>query len=355
MQVRVLTEKDRTSWDDFVASRHGSQILQSYEWGEFKAKLGWDHFIVAVEDGGTIKAGLSILSRKLPVVKKNFFYAPRGPVVPFSDPGLVNALIDGVCVEAALRNAIALKIDPEIDEKDAGAVNILKNRGFIRKHKQVQPRTTYFIDLTKGLDDLLMSFEEKTRYNIRLAERKGVTVREESTGKGIEVFYKIYRETSKRDVFLIHPQSYYLKLKECLIDRGMANVFIAEYQNVPVAALFAFRFGDRIWYMYGASINDYRNVMPNHALHWHLIKWAKEKGLKVYDLWGIPSSPAENHPLFGVYRFKKGFNGAIKSWIGAYDLPFEAVSYTIFDKGMSFYQGLRSLLTKGRISDSLSE
>jgi peptidoglycan pentaglycine glycine transferase (the first glycine) len=355
MQVRVLTEKDRTAWDDFVASQKDSQILQSYEWGEFKSKLGWDHFVVAVEDAGQIKAGMSVLSRKLPILKKNIFYAPRGPVVPFSDTGSINALIDGVCVEAALRNAIALKIDPEIDDKDGTAIDILKNKGFIRQHKQVQPRTTYFLDLTKGLDELLMSFEEKTRYNIRLAEKKGVKVREDSTQGGIEVFYKIYRETSKRDVFLIHPQSYYMKLKECLIDRGLANVFIAEYQGIPVASLFAFRFGDRVWYMYGASINDYRNVMPNHALHWHLIKWAKEKGLKVYDLWGIPSSPDEKHPLYGVYRFKKGFNGAVRAWIGAYDLPFEPISYTLFNKGVSFYQGVRSLLTKGKISDSLSE
>jgi peptidoglycan pentaglycine glycine transferase (the first glycine) len=355
MKVRVLTEKDRGSWNDFVASQTGSQILQSYEWGEFKSKLGWEHFIVAVEEGSVIKAGMSILSRKLPVVKKNFFYAPRGPIVPMNDPSSLNALIDGVCVEAALRNAIALKIDPEIDEKDSDAVSILKSKGFIRKHKQVQPRTTYFLDLTKSLDELLKSFEEKTRYNIRLAEKKGVKVREDSTQQGIETFYKIYRETSKRDIFLIHPQSYYMKLKECLIDKGMANVFIAEYNNIPVASLFAFRFGDRVWYMYGASINDYRNVMPNHALHWHLIKWAKEKGLKVYDLWGVPSSPSEKHPLFGVYRFKKGFNGEVKSWIGAYDLPFEPISYILFDKGVAFYQGLRSLLTKGKISDSLSE
>ncbi|MFH1710098.1 MAG: peptidoglycan bridge formation glycyltransferase FemA/FemB family protein [bacterium] len=248
-----------------------------------------------------------------------------------------------------------LKIDPETEDKNAVAINILKGRGFIRKHKQVQPRATYLIDLTRNIDELLMSFEEKTRYNIRLSEKKGVKVKEDSTLDGIEVFYKMYQETSKRDTFLIHPKSYYLKLKECLIDRGMANVFIAEYQNIPVASLFAFRLGDRIWYMYGASVNEHRNVMPNHAIHWHLIKWAKEKGCKVYDLWGIPSTPREDHPLYGVYRFKKGFNGTLKSWIGAYDLPFDRIGYVVFDKGAALYQNVRSLLTKGRISDSLGE
>jgi len=107
--------------------------------------------------------------------------------------------------------------------------------------------------------------------------------------------------------------------------------------------------------MYGASIKEGRNVMPNHALHWHLIKWAKEKGYKVYDLWGIPSAPSEKHPLYGVYRFKKGFNGASKSWIGVYDLPFDRMTYMLFDKGVGLYQDIRSLLTKGKISDSLSE
>ncbi len=355
MRARVLTPQDRDKWDAFASKEGSSEILQSYEWGEFKSNLGWDHFIVAAEYGGEVKAGISILSRKLPLINKNLFYSPRGPLVKFSDQKLFDALMDGVCVEAALRNAIALKIDPEIEDKDTAVINVLRSRGFVRKNKQVQPRTTSFIDLTKGLDELLMSFEEKTRYNIRLAERKGVTVRESSDKNGVEIFYRIYRETCRRDVFIIHPESYYLKLKECLISKGMANVFIASYQGQDIAALFAFSFGDRVWYMYGASGNDFRNVMPNHALHWHLIKWAKEKGRKTYDLWGAPLQPKENHPLFGVYRFKKGFNGEAKSWIGAYDLPFDDLAYSLFDKGVAFYQGLRSLLRKGRISDPLSD
>jgi lipid II:glycine glycyltransferase (peptidoglycan interpeptide bridge formation enzyme) len=308
-----------------------------------------------VEDGSEIKAGISVLTRKLPVINRSLFYSPRGPVGALSDAKLFNMLIDGLCVEAALKGAIALKVDPEIEDNNANAVALLNDRGFTRKKKQVQPRTTYLIDLTKDLASLLMSFEEKTRYNIRLSEKKGVMVKEDSTIEGIDVFYKMYQETSKRDTFLIHPRSYYMKLKETLVDRGMANVFIAEYQGKPVASLFAFRFGDRIWYMYGASIKEGRNVMPNHALHWHLIKWAKEKGYKVYDLWGIPSAPSEKHPLYGVYRFKKGFNGALKSWIGVYDLPFDRMTYMLFDKGVGLYQDIRSLLTKGKISDSLSE
>lgn len=355
MQVRVLTEKDRDAWNAFASTHGGSQILQSYEWGQFKSQLGWGHFILAIEDQGEIKAGISILSRKLPGINKALFYAPRGPIVDFTDKASLTALIDGICVEAALRNAIVLKIDPEIDGSDNNAADALIAAGFIKKKKQVQPRATYFIDLTRTEDDILKSFEEKTRYNIRLADKKGVKVMEESTQSGLESFYKLYKETCKRDTFLIHPMNYYVRLKNLLIERNMANIFTAKFRGIPVASIFTFRFGDRIWYMYGASANEYRNVMPNHALHWYMIKWAKEKGYRLYDMWGVPSDPKEGHPLYGVWRFKKGFNGQLKSWIGVYDLPFDKLTYNLFDKGMAFYQAARSLLTKGRIVDSLSE
>jgi len=355
MQLRVLTDKDRDIWNNFVSSQKLPQILQSYEWGQFKSQLGWGHFILVVEDAGEIKAGISILTRKLPIIKKTLFYAPRGPIVDLADKHFLTTLIDGICVEAALRNAIALKIDPEIDELNINAIDALKEVGFIKKKKQVQPRVTYLIDLTRQEDDILMGFEEKTRYNIRLADKKGVKVMEESTQAGLESFYKLYKETCKRDTFLIHPMNYYVKLKNLLIEKNMANIFTAKFRGIPVASIFTFRFGDRIWYMYGASANEYRNVMPNHALHWFLIKWAREKGYKLYDMWGVPSSPTEGHPLYGVWRFKKGFNGELKSWIGVYDLPFDKLTYNLFDKGVQFYQAARSLFTKGRIMDSLSE
>jgi peptidoglycan pentaglycine glycine transferase (the first glycine) len=354
MQVRVLTENDRVLWDAFVSKQKDPMILQSFEWGQFKVKNGWGHFILAVEDNGAIIAGISILTRKLPVIKKVLFYAPRGPICDMNNDRSLKTLLDGVKIEASLRNALALKIDPEIEES-AEISKLLKANGFIHKKKQVQPRSTYFLDLTKPLDELLKSFEEKTRYNIRLAERKGVTVTEESNQQGIESFYKIYLETCKRDAFLIHPISYYTKLRDTLIENGMANVFTAKINGLPIASIYVFRFGDRVWYMYGASSNEYRNVMPNHALHWHLIKWAKEKGYKMYDMWGIPANPKPGHPLHGVWRFKKGFNGQLKTWTGVWDMPFDKLSYHLFDKGLGYYQAIRSLLTKGRIVDSLSE
>ena len=219
----------------------------------------------------------------------------------------------------------------------------------------MQPRTSFHVDLTRDLPDILASFAEKTRYNIRLSQKKGVTVTDASTEKGVQTFYKIYEETAKRERFLIHPLSYYQKVRSSLIDKGYGKVFLAYYGSEPIAGIFIFSFGERVWYMYGASKSSHRNIMPNHALHWHAMTWAKKKGYKVYDLWGVPSNPTKGHPLYGVYRFKKGFNGKLVKLIGAYDLPFNKILYYFLDKGIAFWQGLRGLIKKGKIEDSLSE
>lgn len=354
MHSEILREDYRNQWDEFVAS-NGGHILQSYQWGKFKSSAVWESFIIVLRESNEIKAGISILSRTLPIFGLKLFYAPRGPVVDFKNTELVKTLFDVVKGEAKKRGALALKIDPEIEETNSDVVGLLKGNGFLVNKKQVQPRATFLLDITRDTDTLLASFDEKTRYNIRLAEKKGVQIKHESNINGVEHFYRMYTETSSRDRFLIHPREYYFKVKEYLIDKDLAEIFVAYFRGVPVASVVIFKFGEKIWYMYGASIGIYRNVMPNHLLHWHVIKWAKENGYKSYDLWGIPANPKESHPLYGVYRFKKGFNGERKGWIGVYDLPFNYPMYRLFNTAVNLHQNVRSLLLKGKISDSLAE
>ena len=188
-----------------------------------------------------------------------------------------------------------------------------------------------------------------------MAERKGVVVKEDLTEKGINIFYELYKITALRDKFLIHPLKYYQSIRELLFEKGMGTNFVAYYENKPIAAVMIFCFGSRIWYMYGASSAEYRNLMPNHLLHWQVINWAKERNYKTYDLWGIPANPVEGHPLWGVYRFKKGFNGKSVKYIGAYDFPYSPLFYHLFEHGVIWWQNLRSLMTKGKIEDSLGE
>lgn len=339
---------NRELWNNFVASTKECSVLQSFEWGEVK---GWEPIRLSIKENGKIVAAASILKRKIPYLNKSIFYCPNGPVLDYNNSGIFSKLIGVIRDSAKKHNAIVFKMDPMLEEP----ANELREHGFIPNIKQVQPRTTYYIDLTQSEEEILKNCEEKTRYNIRLSKRKGVTIRETTGDDGVRVFYDIYKETAGRDNFLIHPLSYYQKIKKHMVDRGMAKIFIAYLKDKPIAGVYVFMFGSRVWYMYGASLSSHRNVMPNHALHWHIIKWAKGAGYKLYDLWGIPSNPNPKHPLWGVYRFKKGFNGKLVKYVGMQDLVFDPLFYNLFEKGLTFYKNIRSLLTKGKISDSLEE
>lgn len=352
--MKVLYDLDRDKWNSFVSSFEEPAILQSYEWGELKSKHGWRPIRIAIEENGNICGAISLLEKKIPKINASLFYAPRGPILDYSNKEAFDLLLRTVKEEAKKKNAIELKIDPQIEE-GSDSLKTIESKGFLRINQNIQPRTTFIIDLERSTDDILKSFDEKTRYNIRLSLKKGVVVKEVSSDSGVDTFYEIYKETAKRDNFLIHPVSYYKNIKKYLVDRGMANIFIAYHESNPVAGVFTFNYGSRIWYMYGASTNASRNVMPNHALHWFVIGFAKEKGLKSYDLFGIPSNPDKNHPLWGVYRFKKGFNGKLVKYAGVYDLPYNKLFYFAFEKGMRIYKNLRSLILKGKISDSLQE
>lgn len=355
MKSRLITYPDRDNWNNFVAKSKESPVLQSFEWGELKSKFGWQPIRIAIEEGDKIIAGISILKREIPYIKHSFFYAPRGPIVDFKNREQLEFLLSAVEKEAEKHKAISLKIDPDMSENKADLLGMMSRIGFVKAIKQVQPRATILLDLRRELDDIMMSFEEKTRYNIRLSARKGVEVVEDSSAKGIGIFCQLYRQTAVRDKFLIHPEKYYQLIRELLFTKGFGTTFIAYYNNKPVAAVIVFCFGKKVWYMYGASSSEHRNVMPNHLLHWHIIQWAKERKYKTYDLWGIPANPQEGHPLWGVYRFKKGFSRNIVKNIGAYDFPYSPLFYNLLEHGVKWWQNIRSLATKGKIEDSLGE
>lgn len=355
MDARIITYPEKDRWNEFVKNSPRGSILQSFEWGDFKSYFGWQPLRIVLEDGGKIIAGISILKRNVPLIRHSLYYAPRGPIIDYYDKELMHDLMDVVEKQADRNHALALKIDPEVAEEEKAAVSNLRSLGFEKALKQVQPRATFVLDLEPELDEIIKGFEEKTRYNIRLAEKKGVEVKEDASEKGVNLFYEIYRQTAQRDKFLIHPLIYYQRLREVLFKADMGSNFLAYYQGKAIAGVVIFRFGDKIWYMYGASASEYRNVMPNHILHWEVIRWAKQKGCKYYDLWGIPARPEKNHPLYGVYRFKKGFNGKVVKYIGAYDFPYSPLFYHAFEHGTVWWQNLRSLMTKGKIEDSLGE
>ena len=344
----MTIESNMAEWND--ASAVYGQILQSYEWGKLKSSFGWTALYVKFDGGMAM-----VLKRKLPLIRRSFFYIPRGPLINFDSKESINSFISAMKTEAKKHGALFMRVDPEIVEDSFDRIKLLKESGFLKAKKQIQPRCTYILDLSPDIEAINKSFEPKFRYNIKVAQKHDVQVKQVDSIEGVQHFYSVYEETKTRQNFIIHPFNYYKKIFELIISKGLGSIFIAYHQDKPVGGVFIFNFGSRCWYMYGASSNEYRNMMPNNLIHWEVIKWAKSKGLKEYDLWGIPANPLEGHPLWGVYRFKKGFNAKLFKFVGAYDYPFNKVLYKMFDSAIIIYQNLIRLIKKGTISDSLSE
>jgi lipid II:glycine glycyltransferase (peptidoglycan interpeptide bridge formation enzyme) len=254
------------------------------------------------------------------------------------------------------QRAAFIKIDPDVakswgvEEQRPSPIGSkflteLQGRGWRFSDDQVQFRNTVELNLGRSEDELLASMKQKTRYNIRLAARKGITIRLGNPGD-FELIAQLYSETASRDGFAVRPLAYYLDAWNTLYQGGMAQPFIAEYEGRPLAAVIIVRYGKRAIYMYGASNNQERKRMPNHLLQWEAIRWAKAQGCEIYDFWGAPDDFIESDPLWGVWRFKKGFNGQVVRHIGAWDFPTRRFWYwtlmTIIPKYLNFLRSRHS-------------
>jgi lipid II:glycine glycyltransferase (peptidoglycan interpeptide bridge formation enzyme) len=320
-------------WNDFIASHPNAHILQSGAWGELKSSFGWK--VVRMING---ECGAQILFRKLPG-RFTIGYIPKGPV---GQSGELITELDEVCRE---NRAIFLKIEPDIWEPEK-ALFLDKQAGLV-KTKSVQPQRTVVISLDGTDDELLGRMKQKTRYNIHLAEKKGIEVR---SSDDIQTFHNMSEITGKRDRFGVHSLNYYNKVLELFKPAGHADLLMAYYEDHPVAGLIVFGIGDMAWYMYGASSDEERNRMPTYLLQWEAMKWARKMNCKFYDLWGIPDvdeevleaefSKKHSHDgLWGVYRFKRGFGGEVFRSVGAWDRPYYSGIYKLYRQIMRLRGG----------------
>jgi len=200
----------------------------------------------------------------------------------------------------------------------------------------IQPPRTIVIDITGSEDDLLARMKQKTRYNVRLAEKKGVTVR---AWDDLDGFHQMMQVTGGRDDFGVHSLDYYRRAYQLFHPTGMAELLVAEYEGQPLAALMVFARGRRAWYVYGASNDQERNRMPTYLLQWEAIRWAKVRGCEEYDLWGVPDEDeakleaqfeSRHDGLWGVYRFKRGFGGELKRAVQAMDRVYSPLLYKLY-------------------------
>jgi peptidoglycan pentaglycine glycine transferase (the first glycine) len=336
MTSRIVPHASRDHWTAALASLPAPHVLQSWEWGEFKARYGWRPARTLWLEDDRPCAAASVLTRRLGRWPVAITYVPKGPILDYNDAALLEQVL--IHLEAAARRerALFVKIDPDVQADTVAGqavVEVLRRRGWRPSREQIQFRSTMLLDLTRSPDEMLAAMKSKWRYNVRLAERKGVAVRRGNLAD-MPLLYRMYAETAARDGFVIRPEAYYRDAWGSFIKAGLAQPLVAEVTGEPVAMAIIFCFGNRAWYMYGASRDAHREKMPNHLLQWKAALWAREQGCAVYDMWGAPDALDESDPLWGVYRFKQGFGGKFVTHIGAWDFPVSHLGYWLYAGAM---------------------
>lgn len=346
--TKIIEAKDKSSYNDFIARHPKGHFLQLWEWGQVKNLTGWRPIALSLEKDGAIRAAMLILKRSLPVpvVNRCIFYAPRGPVADQNNPEEHRLLFEFARQIARREGAIFLKIDPDVPAQNRAYADLLHACGFRKREsglnfEGVQPNHVMRLDLTPESEELLANMHQKWRYNIKLAAKKGVTISAAQESNDLKVFYAILEETAQRDHFLIRGYEYFESIWEHMIANGYARIFLAHYQGEVVAGTLAFILGDKAWYLYGASSNRHRNVMPNYLLQWEMISWAKAQGCTLYDFRGVSGDMDEDNPLFGLYRFKKGFNGVLTEFVGEWDSVYQPAWYWLWTRVLPMYLGRR--------------
>lgn len=330
---------ERAAWDARVSAA-GGHLLQSWAWGELKTQFGW-----GVERVAAGAACAQVLFRAAPGGLGCLAYVPRGPAAAFGDGAGVRALLEAIRPSARKRRAICLKVEPNCEETPA-LEGLLRAMAFRPSPQTVQPRRTILVDLEGTPETVLERMKQKTRYNIRLAERKGVTIRA-GTETDLPAFYQLMEVTAERDRFAVHSEAYYTAAHRLMVPAGQGRLLLAEHEGQLLAGLVAIAFGDTACYMYGASSDEGRNLMPTYLLQWEAMRWAREQGCRWYDLWGVPDEEEavleaqfadRSDGLWGVYRFKRGFGGRLMRTAGAWDLVYAPLRYRMYEMALHWME-----------------
>lgn len=366
------SQQNAFHWNKIISKLPNPHFLQTCEWGQVKAKYGWIPYYAIWDANGEfhvekditrlssldfpIVAAALILKRQILsrgfAARLSLLYAPKGPLLDWNNEPLRMRVLDDLQSFARKQGAIFLKLDPDVvlgrgvpgsagevlDKSGQAVLSNLKRRGWMYSSDQIQFRNTVLVDLIAAEDEILMRMKPKTRYNVRLAEKKGVTVRAGRVGD-LPMLYKMYAETSVRDGFVIRDEDYYMGVWKSFMSNletlNLSNLpvcvpLIAEVDGEPVAAIFLFMFAERAYYVYGMSRNAHREKMPAYLLQWEAMKRAKANGCAAYDLWGAPETFDESDSMWGVYRFKEGLGGEVVRTLGAYDFAPNGFWYKLY-------------------------
>ncbi len=324
--LRPMAANGQAQWDRFINDHPHGHLLQSWGWGELKASIGWHPLRLALWDTQqkVIVAAAQVLCRAaphLPLRSGGLAYIPKGPVIDWSQPSLCDAFFLQLNSFLRKQGIIALRIEPQLEMLPASNDCLMESIASTQFYPTtpIQPVRTIILDLAPDEEVLLAQMKEKWRYNVRLAERKGVNVRVAQTTEDVRAWYTLLQITAQRDQFGIHTLDYYLHAWQMLAQRNQGQLLLADFAGQLLAGIFVGLTARQAIYLYGASSSEQRSLMPNYLLQWHAIRWAKQQGAGSYDFWGIPATDSEDEAMAGVYRFKRGWGGRIVRFVGCYE------------------------------------
>jgi peptidoglycan pentaglycine glycine transferase (the first glycine) len=342
-----MPELNLSEWDEFTSCHPDAHVLQTREWGLLKEAFGWRSVRLASEG-----VGAQLLFRQLPL-GFNVAYIPKGPLYPQAELHHEATSfwreVDQLCKS---KRVVFLKVEPDAwEEPNSGKGSKQPHipPGFRLSSQTIQPPRTLLIDLTGDEEQVLARMKQKTRYNIRLALKKGIVVR---ASADLEAFFRLMQVTGGRDSFGVHTLAYYRKAYELFHPRGGCELLMAEFNGKPLAGVLAFANGKRAWYFYGASANEHRERMPTYLLQWEAMRWARGLGCTLYDMWGVPDEDEEtleanfathSDGLWGVYRFKRGFGGRLMRAAGPWDRVYNSLLYGLYH----WWSGMRNVAGEG--------
>lgn len=343
----VNDDESKRRYTDYLSAHERCNFQQSVEWA--RVKSNWKNEIILAEDrDGRIIGSLSVLIRSIPLFG-NLMYCARGPVCDTHDISALRQITAGAAELAEKYHAMALRMEPDIPSGDAAFRSIAADLGYrIREnggsHDVIQPRHVFRLTLTgKSEAEIMAGFHRTWRYNIRLAERRGVEVRECGRSE-LKEFHRLMAETGIRDRFIFRPLSYFERIFDELGPEHVA-LFMAYYNGKPIAGAIPIFYGNKTWYAFGASSNAHRNLKATYLLQWEMIKLAIARGDDIYDFRGVLEVTDENDPNSGLYQFKRGFGGELVEFIGETYMPYRPAAYAVYRSAEKAYMTIRSAMT----------
>ncbi len=341
--MEFLNDNNRTEFEAFNSTHENGQFTQSLNWVKVKNNWLYDG-IISRDECGNIRGVMLVLIQYAPIFKSAFLYAPRGPVCDYTDRETIEDLFEGVKVLAKKYNAYTFKMDPDVKISDNAFIDMMKSLGFSHNtggedFETIQARFNYRLYFDgRNEEEIFNNLHPKTRYNIRVAKKHNVEVKV-CDKSALDEFLPIMQVTGERDGFSTRPRAYFERMLDALGDN--VRLYMAYYNSIPVSGAITTQYAGKTCYVYGASDNAHRNVMPNYLVQWEMIRWALEGNSYVYDFQGVSGNLDENSPHYGLYRFKKGFNGTLDELAGEFDYNFKPLTAKFIDKMIDIKEALR--------------